>query len=338
MEQEQIIRFITGNLDETEAEVVRQWISADETNKKEFIRIKNLYAFASEGRHRIAVDDDFLRVSQQLSTKQPQSPKSLLRKYLQYAAVLAAAVLIGYTASEFSHHFSARNSSEPFNEFFAPEGQISEFKLTDGTKVWLNSGTRIKVPVNFTAKNRVLFMEGEAFFEVKKDRQHPFYINTQDLSVKVMGTSFNVSAYASETNSEITLIEGVLGVKEIRGKRIGLLEPGQQLVFDKVSHKKIKKEIDTTPYEAWRDGKMIFKGQSLAYIAERLERWYNVEISFDKKELSEVSFTGTILKNKPLSQVLEIICLSSPSLKFNIELNPGGKNKVMLYSNKKLME
>jgi ferric-dicitrate binding protein FerR (iron transport regulator) len=154
-----------------------------------------------------------------------------------------------------------------------------------------------------------------------------------------MGTSFNVSAYQSEENSEITLIEGKVGIKERYGQRLAMLLPGQQLVYNKNTGKKFKREVDTLPYEAWRDGKMIFKDRSLEYIAERLERWYNVEIEFKCQEISQLKFTGTILKNKPFSQVLEAITLTSP-VRFEIKVNSDQKNRVILYSlkNKTKME
>lgn len=331
MEQDQIIRFITGNLTEEEAKEVRNWISADHTNKKEFIRLKNIYALSSEKRHRLIIEDDLFKLNQQIKSNQRNLRKSTLLKYLQYAAILAVALFLGYSVSEINHHFTFGKSNEPFNEFYSPSGQISEFKLSDGTKIWLNSDTRIKVPVNFSSKQRIIQMDGEAFFQVTKDQHHPFFINANELSVKVMGTSFNVSAYSSERYSEITLTEGKVGIKEINGERVGLLLPGQQLVYDNSTRTKLKREIDVSPYEAWRDGKMIFKGQTLSEMALKLERWYNVKINFKDESIGQIKFTGTILKNKPLNQVLEIITLSAP-IGFDIQVRAGEQNQVYLYT------
>jgi len=331
MEQTQIIKFITGNLEEQEAKDVRTWINADEANKHEFIRLKNIHAFSSGGKHKLQIDDDFLQLNQQIN--QAPKPTKLLNfgRYLKYAAILIITLFIGFSASEIRYIFPSFAENELTNEFYAPEGQISEFKLSDGTRVWLNSGTRIKVPVSFNSKHRILSMEGEAFFQVTKDPFHPFLVNTNELSVKVMGTSFNVSAYQSERNSEITLIEGRVGIKELNGERLAKLLPGQQLVYEKATGVKVKRQVDTLPYEAWRDGKMIFKDRTLEYIAERLERWYNVEIDFQDQSISQIKFTGTILKNKPLSQVLEAITLSAP-IRFDIKVKPNEKNDVTLYS------
>lgn len=331
MDQEQVIKFITGNLEEQEAKDVRTWINADEANKHEFIRLKNIHAFASGGKHTLQIEEDFLQLSRQINQEPKPTKPISFKNYLKYAAILIAALFIGFSASEIRYIFPQLAENELTNEFFAPEGQISEFKLSDGTHVWLNSGTRIKVPLSFSAKHRILSMEGEAFFQVTKDPLHPFFVNTKELSIKVMGTSFNVSAYASEKNSEITLIDGQVGIKEIEGERLAKLLPGQQLVYEKATGTKLKKEVDIMPYEAWRDGKMIFKDRTLEYISERLERWFNVEIHFDDQNVSHMKFTGTILKNKPLSQVLEIITLSAP-IRFDIKVKPNEKNEVILYS------
>lgn len=334
MERDQVIKFITGNLEEQEAKDVRIWINADEANKNEFIRLKNIHAFASGGKHIIQIEDDFLQLNRQIN-QEPKPIKLLIfRRYLKYAAILISALFIGFSASEIRYIFPSYDKNELANEFYAPEGQISEFILSDGTRVWLNSGTRIKVPVSFSSKHRMLSMEGEAFFQVTKDPRHPFFVNTKEISVKVMGTSFNVSAYASEENSEVTLIEGQVGIKEIEGERLAKLLPGQQLVYKKATGEKIKREVDITPYEAWRDGKMIFKDRTLEYISERLERWYNVKIDFNDEKVSHIKFTGTILKSKPLSQVLEVITLSAP-IRFDIKVKPNEKNQVTLYSLKK---
>ena len=331
MEQDQIIKFITGNISEHEANEVRLWINADEANKHEFIRLKNIYAFASSGKHKLQIEEDFLLLNQRIK-QTPQRTKSIIFKtYFKYAAILIFALFLGFSASEIRNLFSVNFKNELINEIYAPEGQISEFKLVDGTRIWLNSGTRIKIPGSFSPKNRILSIEGEAFFVVTKDPLHPFYVNTRELSIKVLGTSFNVSAYESEKNSEITLIEGKVGIKEIEGERLARLLPGQQLVYEKATGAKIRREVDTSPYEAWRDGKMIFKDRTLAYIAERLERWYNVEINFDDQQISHLKFTGTILKSKPLSQVLDIITLSAP-IRFDIKVNADKKNQVVLYS------
>lgn len=337
MDQDQLIKYVTGNLGEDEAKGVRSWIHAEEANKNEFIRLKNIHAFVSEGKQKLLPEDDFLELSKKINQK--PNIQFNLRRTLKYAAILIASLFIGYSVSELRHLRLSNQTTELYNEFYAPEGQISEFKLSDGTRVWMNSGTRIKVPMNFDSKHRLVFMEGEAFFEVTKDPKNPFYLHTSELSVKVMGTSFNVSAYQSEENSEITLIEGKVGIKERYGQRLAMLLPGQQLVYNKNTGEKLKREVDTLPYEAWRDGKMIFKDRSLEYIAERLERWYNVEIEFKCQEISQLKFTGTILKNKPFSQVLEAITLTSP-VRFEIKVNSDQKNRVILYSlkNKTKME
>jgi ferric-dicitrate binding protein FerR (iron transport regulator) len=331
MEQDQIIKYITGNLEETEAQEVRVWISTNDAGKSEFIRLKNIHALASEGKHILQINDEFLQLERQIfQTRQP-SKLIMFRRYLKYAAVLITVLCVGFSLSEIRNSRPLSSEESLTNEFFAPIGQISEFTLADGSRVWLNSGTRIKVPANFSPTSRKLFMEGEAFFEVTKDPKHPFIVQTKELSIKVMGTSFNVSAYETEKNMEITLVEGVVGIRDRESQNIGKLTTGQQLIYDKATGTNRKRVVNTCPYEAWRDGKMIFKDRTLEYIAERLERWYSVKINFKDQTISQIKFTGTILKNKPLSQVLEAITLTAP-IRFDIKINTDQKNQVLLYS------
>lgn len=331
MDREQIIRFITGNMNEDERKVARAWINAERANKSEFIRLKNIHAFISAGKQKVPVKEDLLLVNQRIKQASGKAGSMTFKFYLKYAALLIMAIVIGFSASEFIEMIPSHRADNLTNDFYSPEGQISEFKLSDGTRVWLNSGTRIKVPQNYDSRNRVLFIEGEAFFEVVNDPENPFYVHTPNLSVKAMGTSFNVCNYPSEGNVLVTLIEGKVGIKAHNGPKLAMLMPGQQLEYIKATGAKIKREINTSPYEAWRDGKLIFKDRSLDYIAERLERWYNVEIELKDKEVGQVKFSGTILKSKPLSQVLEIITLSAP-IQYSIKVNSDQKSQVVLYS------
>ncbi len=331
MDQNHLIKFITGNLGEDEAKEVRSWINADKANKHEFVRLKNIHAFASEGKHKLQIKEDFLQVNRLINQPSKPTKPLIFGHYVKYAVILIAALFIGFMASEIRDMPLFNSDNLRTNDFYAPDGQISEFTLSDGTRIWLNAGTHIKVPENFTAKNRHIFMEGEAFFEVKKDPSHPFYVKTNDLDIKVLGTSFNVSSYKADKNSEVTLIEGSVGIRNSSGKGLAKLIPGQQLVYEKETGKKIKREIDVSPYEAWRDGKMVFKNESLKEISEKLERWFDVDIIFADQLISEIKFTGTILKNKPLGQVLDVITLSAP-IKFNINIKTNQKNEVLLYS------
>lgn len=331
MEKEQVIRFISGNLNEEEEKVARAWINADMANKQEFIRLKNIHAFISAGKQKVPVKEDLLLVNQRIKQTSGKVASVTFKFYLKYAALLIMALFIGFSASKFIEMIPSHRADNLTNEFYAPEGQISEFKLSDGTRIWLNSGTRIKVPQDYNSKHRRLYMEGEAFFEVVNDPEYPFLVHTSNLSVKAIGTSFNVCNYPTEKNVLVTLIDGKVGIKACNGPKLAMLLPGQQLEYIKATGAKIKREINTSPYEAWRDGKLIFKDRTLDFIAGRLERWYNVEIDFKDKEIGQIKFSGTILKSKPLSQVLEIITLSAP-IRYTIKVNSDQKNQVELYS------
>lgn len=330
METERLLKFITGNTEENEANEVISWINSSPENKKEFFRLKNLMALSSSNKKVLNIDNEFSAINSKLNSRNSFKYK-ILNKYSKYAAVLLIAILLGFSISEIRYRLASSDSNIKYHEFYSPKGQISEFLLTDGTRIWLNSDTRVKIPSDFSPKNRKLQLIGEAFFEVKKDKAHPFLVKTNDIFVKVYGTSFNISSYVSDNFIEATLTEGKIGIKSISGKKIAVLAPGQQLIYEKSTGESITLNVDTSPYENWRDGKMIFKDRSLEYIAGKLSRWYSVDIEFKDTDIKNIRFTGTILKNKPLSQVLDVITLSAP-VGFSIKINHDKNNQVQLYS------
>ena len=196
------------------------------------------------------------------------------------------------------------------------KGVRSVFTLKDGTEVKLNSDSRLEYPANFSDSTREVFLTGEAFFDVSKDPQHPFIIHTKDLSVKVLGTIFNVKAYPNERLTETTLLQGAITVTlNDRSKNKIQMKPLQKLVIehlkqDKIDNKNIHKGISTSlqqltyfkPDQAtiietsWTENKLTFKNEEFSVLALSMERWYNVEISFESEHAKSLRFTGIIEK------------------------------------------
>lgn len=330
METEKLLSFITGNIEKEEDAEVMGWINSTAENKEEFIRLKNLMALSSFGKQTLDIENEYYSLNKKLKSKSRGRIK-LIKLYSRYAAILIIAIVFGFAISELRFIIFTKTGEGTFHEFYSPEGQISEFTLTDGTRIWLNSDTRIKIPIDFNSRNRKIMLDGEAFFEVKKDKSHHFIIETQNILVKVFGTTFNLSSYKSDSFIETTLTEGKIGLKTTNNKKIAMLNPGQQIIYNKITGESTKLTVDTSPFESWRNGKMIFKDRSLEYIANKLNRWYSVEINFQDSDIKNLRFTGTILKNKPLGQVLEVISLSAP-IGFTIKINNDKKNQVKLYS------
>jgi len=201
----------------------------------------------------------------------------------------------------------------------------STIVLTDGTRITLNSKSSLRYPTNFTGKTREVYLSGEAFFDVHKDHEHPFIIHTEKMNIKVLGTAFNVKSYPNDPSSETTLIRGAIEVTlDDRPSDRIILKPSEKLIVNKGSfiataHKKENKPTPTTgsstgtqyvltgltrlPQDdnavletSWTQNKLIFRDESFADLAARMERWYGVEIKFKNDDLKKYRFNGTFQK------------------------------------------
>jgi len=197
----------------------------------------------------------------------------------------------------------------------------------------LNSGSQLSYSLPFT-KNIIL--EGEAWLDVKHDKNHPFKINAGKSLIEVLGTSLNLSAYPEENYIEIVLLEGnveFLNIKE--GEKISLL-PSERLVYKDGNIS--KSFVDPQKYKAWTSGKMVFKNDPMLEVARRIERWYNVKVELADPELMKYTFRATFEDDK-LENVMKFLCMTSP-FKYKItpsELSSDGtfkKEKVTIYLNK----
>lgn len=202
------------------------------------------------------------------------------------------------------------------NTLIVPVGGIYAVSLSDGTKVWLNSKSSLKYPVEFSGNTRNVTLEGEAYFEVSKNPHSPFTVKTKSGNVTVLGTHFNISAYEEDRNFETTLAEGKVKVSEINKEKESVtLQPGQQA---RVRNEALRvAEVDPSVYSAWKDGKFYFENENLKNILTKMARWYNFNIKFEQKSLEQIKFTGIVLKDEPIDRFLDIISKTS-NVKYKI--------------------
>jgi ferric-dicitrate binding protein FerR (iron transport regulator) len=186
-----------------------------------------------------------------------------------------------------------------------PRGGEYRLTLNDGTRVWLNSETTIEYPERFSAA-RTVSLSGEAFFDVARDAEHPFLVETRGQTVRVVGTTFNISAYESDAQTVTTLVSGNVKLKTATG--IVSLEPGRQAIFDGAAV--TVRQVDTRAFASWTTGVFEFESMRLSDICTRLERWYNVSFTFEG-DAGEERFTGGTWKYEPLDYLLEAIELAT---------------------------
>lgn len=182
-----------------------------------------------------------------------------------------------------------------------PRGGTYQLLLSDGSKVWLNAASTLRFPPSFSRLvNRVVELSGEAYFEIAKDASHPFIVKTNQQTVKVLGTHFNVTAYGDEPVEKTVLLEGSVNINEKQ-----MLSPGQQSQVDAYGNIKVGM-ADLEGAVAWKNGYFLFKDVPLENIMRQLSRWYDLEIIY-KGQLTDETFNGLINRNSNLSRILNIL-------------------------------
>lgn len=230
--------------------------------------------------------------------------------YMKVAAILllplliAGGLVIGYKAKTFTPITSESVSSV----IHAPLGSRVSFSLPDGSTGWLNSGSSLSYSAPFNG-NRKVVLEGEAWFDVTPDQNNPFEINMGKSIIKVLGTSFNVSSYSSEQFIEVVLQNGKVEFTADRNSKKIIMAPSERLVLTR--NEVTITTADPAKYKAWTDGKLVFRGDDMREVANRIERWYNVKVELADKELDQFSFRATF-EDDSLEEVLKLLRMTSP--------------------------
>lgn len=210
-----------------------------------------------------------------------------------------------YTSSE------GKNVDElRFNELEIPRGGEYKVRLADGTLVYLNSATRMKYPVKFDEKERKVYLSGEAYFEVAKDPERPFFVEMEGVEVRVYGTSFNVNTH-QKGNVQTVLVKGSIGVKVLSSGMESVIRPGQMAEFKQGNTKVDVKDVNVAVYTDWKDGICRFENQRLEDILTVLSNWYDVDIFYQTVSVKELHFSGYMERYKDVSVILEAITLST---------------------------
>ena len=195
---------------------------------------------------------------------------------------------------------------EYYNTLWIPKGGEYSLQLSDGTRVWLNAATRLKYPVAFTGKERRVELEGEAYFEVRKDDRHPFIVSAEGVDVQVYGTSFNINTFVAQ-GVETVLLEGSVGVRRMDGGEECRIVPGEMAVYDEGDGSLAVKEVDVALYTSWIEGLFKFEEERLEDIMETLSRWYDVEVFFYNDALRDALFTGDLRRYKNIGEHLRML-------------------------------
>lgn len=332
--------YSEGNLDGLEIQSVYTLFSENENNNefKNKIRL-DFYEYAKNNPE-VDFNLSYLldRIHHTIHNKESKTKHTVVRKIYRWYSVAAAVLLIPLliAASLWFSIQSNENNIVAVNPvsttMIAPLGSRISFTLPDGTKGWLNSGSSLEYQIPFST-NRKVSIKGEAWFHVTKDEAHPFEVLAGKSKVKVLGTKFNMNAYPEENFVEVVLEEGKVDFSAPGIEDAIEMKPDERLVYTSDS---INIGIaDSYKYSAWKEGKLVFKGDPMSEVARRIERWYNVDVELVDKQLEKYVIRGTF-QDDSLEDVFKYLSMTSP-VKYRImdrKLQEDGtlqKTKVLVY-------
>ena len=198
------------------------------------------------------------------------------------------------------------DSKVEYNELIVPKGRrASHLVLEDGSKVWVNSGSTFRFPTTFEKNKREVYVDGEIYIEIAKDAERPFFVKTSEMSVRALGTRFNVMAYPEEMEAAVTLVHGKVGVQTDHRQQI--LQPDEQYVYQTTTRRGTVRKVDVSQYVDWKDGILNFDSMPLEELTRRLGRWYDVDFFFVAEELKTLKYSGAFKKYNDIRYVLNII-------------------------------
>ncbi|MCE5348202.1 MAG: FecR domain-containing protein [Bacteroidales bacterium] len=252
----------------------------------------------------------FEKIWKMISEKENKKKKKVfpVSSLLKVAASLLLGLVIGKMI--FTGHI---NSEQFYYTSIAPKGSISQVVLPDSSYIYLNAGSTIKYAMNGNKGNREVFLDGEAWFRVQKSEKRPFIVHTHFYDVNVKGTEFNVKAYYEDADVVTTLEKGSVTITSgaVKLKEQAVLEPGEQLVYNKNDGSMVVKDINTRWATSWKENKLIFINMSFRELVVLLERKYGVDIQVAESEIMDFHYDG-IIKDESIIKVLDLLRLTLP--------------------------
>lgn len=305
--KELIEKYFDGNITDAEIKKLSDWIKNDRHLQNWW---EEEFSKSDAGINPVLRDKLFARIKEQTQGKEETQGKENPRTIRMNPWKWAAAIVLPICIAFFTYYLvdSSQTVGAPFI-VKADKGDKATIELPDGTNVVLNSASQLSYLNNFGENGRRVQLNSEAYFKVAHDEKCAFIVQVGDLEVKVLGTSFNVSAYEDAKDVTVVLLEGKVGVYAQKTSHI--MKPGDKIEYNKATHKITATQVHPSDYIEWTKGNIYFEKESLENIMKTLSRIYDVEIRFDSNKLPNEYFTGTI-PGGGIQNALNILMLTSP--------------------------
>ena len=312
LSEEVIAKFLMGKCTEEELIQVNLWIKESDENARKLFRMEEIYHLGRENHasDKRKMDLAEKKLYKRLTEEERKQNKVLrIQHWLKYAAIITLILLTGTGAGYWIY-----NSDQSSNLVIvtASDGNVEEIQLPDGTKVWLNQSATLKYPRTFSAKERNIYLEGEAYFEVTKNRAKPFIVQSEAMRVRVLGTTFNFKCNKACTSAEATLIEGEIEVKGNNDEVMVILSPGQKAELNRATKRLIVKQVDSKLDAVWHDNLIPFEKADIYGIVKTLERFYDVKIILAPDIKIDNTYSGVLKRKDSIESVLNSLKNSIP--------------------------
>jgi transmembrane sensor len=364
-DKELLLRCLSGEATAEEQQQAWQWIHADEMHLRYYKILQESWissSFSQPSRSH-QMERSWKKIKQKakigdgLKAREDifKNSFSISMPWKRLVAAILFAFILGAAGMIAVHNFEEQNNSDAYYTIEAPRGAKSMVNLSDGSRVWLNAGSSIRYPVNFNRNNRDIYLEGEGYFIVAKNKKLAFRVHTSNLVVQAIGTEFNVKAYPEEGRVETTLVKGSVSIMGSHlNKETILMKPNQKISFYtgqpvqvaslqahtpavELPHPppriKIENNINTDVVTSWKEKRWVFSRESLGALAIKLERQYDMQVIFVDDEIKNFHLSGA-LEEESIEQVLQAIQLTLPiqfEVKHNIVYLSTDKKKLKNY-------
>ncbi|WP_455673884.1 FecR domain-containing protein [Phocaeicola sp.] len=306
--QSLIEKSISGTITEEERRTLYALLDESEEYASQYKATAKLYALLDMRRLDAGKEESFERFATRMNFSGRQQPVRRLGLWRRWQSIAAVAALV-ISVSIGTLYIIDREGTKTdvmYCETVVPLGSQTKVVLPDGTVVVLNSGSILKYPANFNEKERNVELVGKGYFEVAKNKEKRFRVATDDLNVCVTGTTFNISAYPDDKQTEVDLIEGSVQVKVGDAAPINM-SPDEKVVFDKATGKARLLKSDASKSALWTTGKLSFVNASLKDILKDVERKFNVKIQVMSKQVEKEYFSGTMSLDMSLQEIFNFI-------------------------------
>jgi len=327
-------KYLTNKESDKEKEILDKWINNSPKNKELLDSISSNKNLVRE----YEVMDSFNGKMGLERFKEKILLKSKTRALFRWRIAASFFVLVSILG--LLCFFSGKSINEKSNlglytSVFTENGQRSKVILPDSSVVWLNSGTTLSYPNDFSDQNRKVILKGQAFFHVSHKKNYPFIVKSNNLEVIVKGTKFDVETYPEKKQIDVVLKSGRVDLKLQNSKSFSYtMKPGEKAVFDLTNNNSMKViHVDAAIYSSWKDGKLIFRNSPMREVVEKLKRWYNIDIDIVNPEVYHSIFSGTI-KNESYEEIFRLIGLAC-NINCKIIHHYNEKSKPMIMISKK---